>query len=240
MRIIRKVANSIDPMIQMTIDAPSNHADLKVPMLDLKVWVNEQSNEIYYQFYEKATKNRYLISKSSAMPMSKKIDALSQGVFRRLHNTKHELDWDFKVKILEKYMSELKASGYTVYDRYEILQSGILRYEKLRNLETEGKRPFFRHSNFQRKERDETKSKQKKNWFQNKSNSCTSVFFVPPTPNSVLLKMLKKCEAENIIGSQNRIKFVETCGRKYGDFLKSSNPFFEKCKAEEKFFVCMI
>ena len=35
MRIIRKVANSIDPMIQMTIDAPSNHADLKLPMLDL-------------------------------------------------------------------------------------------------------------------------------------------------------------------------------------------------------------
>ena len=30
MRIIRKVANSIDPMIQMTIDAPSNHADLKI------------------------------------------------------------------------------------------------------------------------------------------------------------------------------------------------------------------
>ena len=99
----------------MTIDVPSNHADLKVPMLDLKVWVNEQSNEIYYQFYEKATKNRYLISKSSAMPMSKKIDALSQGVFRRLHNTKHELDWDFKVKILERYMSELKASEYTVF-----------------------------------------------------------------------------------------------------------------------------
>ena len=76
----------------------------------MKVWREKDSGQIMYQFYEKPTRNRYVISKDLAMPISKKIDTLSQGVFRRLHNTKHELDWNIKAKILEKYMSELKSS----------------------------------------------------------------------------------------------------------------------------------
>ena len=37
---------------------------------------------------------------------------------------------------------------------------------------------------------------------------------------------------------QNRIKFVETCGTKYIDFLRTPNPFKEICKPEEKCLVC--
>ena len=97
----------------MTIDYPTNHADRKVPMLDVKVWIKQEAdNTIYYEFYEKPTKCVYVISKDSAMPLAKKIDTLSQGVFRRLHNTKHEVEWENKITMLEKYMTELKASGY--------------------------------------------------------------------------------------------------------------------------------
>ena len=238
MLVIKKIANSIDSMIQMTTEVPSDHPDKKVPMLDMKVWVDDESSDIFYEFYEKPTKNRYLISKDSAMPMRKKIDSLSQGVFRRLHNTKHELSWNVKVVILEKYMTELKASGYSERDRYEILRSGIYRYENLRKMEDEGKRPFFGNRLFNRNERDTIKARKKTNWFQNRDNNFASVFFVPPTPNSVLLKMLVKCEEQNMIGKESRIKFVETCGRKYGDYLKSSNPFLEKCKPEDKCLVC--
>ena len=68
MKIVRDIANSIDSMIKMTIDYPTNHADLKVPMLDVKVWINqEEDNTIYYEFYEKPTKCVYVISKDSAM-----------------------------------------------------------------------------------------------------------------------------------------------------------------------------
>ena len=141
----------------MTIDIPSNHESQKVPMLDVQVWMDPIKYNVYYKFYEKPTKIRYIISKDSAMPVSKKIETLSQEVFRRLHNTKHELPWETKVEILEKYMTELKASGYTEIDRYEILKSGIIRYEKLREKEVEGTRPFFRPKNFQRKAREEEK-----------------------------------------------------------------------------------
>ena len=44
MNVIRDIANSIDNMIRMTIDIPSKHEDDKVPMLDLKVWIEDTIN----------------------------------------------------------------------------------------------------------------------------------------------------------------------------------------------------
>ena len=82
MEVIKNVANSITDMIKMTVDYPSNYEDMKVPMLDLKVWLNEsERNKIFYTFYEKSTKSPFVISKSSAMPISKKIECLGQEVF---------------------------------------------------------------------------------------------------------------------------------------------------------------
>ena len=156
MALVKDIANSVDDMIKMTIDTPSKHEDNKVPMLDLKVWIEPtDNNNIYYKFYEKPTKNTLVISKTSAMPKSKKFDTLSQEVFRRLHNTKEEIDWTIKVGILEKFMSELKASGYNEHDRYEILKSGMNRYNSLKKMEEEGIRPFYRNKFFQRNERDQ-------------------------------------------------------------------------------------
>ena len=151
-------------------------------MLDIKAWVDE-NNKIFYEFYEKPTKSRNLISKESAMPLAKKIDSLSQEVFRRLHNTKEEVKWERKVLILDKFMTELKASGYSHHDRYVILNSGITRYTKLRQKDKDGKRPFYRKQSFQREERKEEKEKKKVTWFQQKENKYSSVFFIPPTPN---------------------------------------------------------
>ena len=95
------------------------------------------------------------------MPVSKKIETLSQETFRRLHNTKHEIKWDVKVKILEKFMSELMFCGYSEYDRYQILKSGYQRYQKLRLKEDKGERPFFRSRTFNANDRIEEKEKKK-------------------------------------------------------------------------------
>ena len=237
MIVIRDIANSIEPMITVTTDVPSNHDDGKVPMLDVKVWL-ESNKEIFYQFYEKPTKNRYVISKDSAMPISKKIDTLSQEVFRRLHNTKKEISWSVKTDILNKFMSELKASGYSQKDRQEILKSGVNRYNKLRGQEEEGTRPFFRNKHFEKEKRRNLKEAKKGSWFRKKDNKFTSVFFVAPTPNSILMKMLQKTEDKFKVGDSDRIKFVETSGRKYLDFFKSSNVSTARCETSENCLVC--
>ena len=106
-------------------------------MLDTKVWINKE-NKIYHEYFEKPTKSKMLISKTSAMPLHKKIDILINEVFRRLHNTSHDIKWEEKVPVLEKFMAELKLSGYSENDRVEILKSGIRRYEDLKEKEANG------------------------------------------------------------------------------------------------------
>ena len=58
MSVVQSVANDICHMITMTVDVPSEYEDSKVPMLDLKVWLEEEDKQcIYYMFYEKPTKH---------------------------------------------------------------------------------------------------------------------------------------------------------------------------------------
>ena len=45
MKIIQQIANDIHPMITMTTDIPSNYAEKKVPMLDVKVWVEPEAED---------------------------------------------------------------------------------------------------------------------------------------------------------------------------------------------------
>ena len=73
--MIKDIANDVESMIQFTADVPSSYSDKKVPMLDTKVWLNnEDNNKIYYEFYEKPTKSCFVITKQSAMSTRKKIE----------------------------------------------------------------------------------------------------------------------------------------------------------------------
>ena len=92
MEVIQKIANDIDPMIQLTVDTPCNYADGKMPVLDVKVNVNRsEKNRIDFEFFEKPTKNPRVILADSALSHSSKRTILTQECLRRLRNTKIEL-----------------------------------------------------------------------------------------------------------------------------------------------------
>ena len=52
MRILCEIGNTIDPSIQLEPDAPSQHGDNKLPILDLKMWVGE-GGLIRHSFFKK-------------------------------------------------------------------------------------------------------------------------------------------------------------------------------------------
>ena len=134
------------------------------------------------------------------MPMVKKTDSLSQGIFCCLHNTKHEICWDKKVEIIENYMWELKASQYSVRDRNEILRSGINWYEKLQKMDSEGIRPFLGARIINEQKETETRWRRKQIGVIIREMNMQLFSLFPPTPKSTLLKMLQKSEKENMIG----------------------------------------
>lgn len=51
MKVLRDIANSIYKCVQFTIDFPTNYEDMKVPVLDLKLSV--QDSQLVHEFYEK-------------------------------------------------------------------------------------------------------------------------------------------------------------------------------------------
>ena len=60
MREVQKMANSLQEDIQLTVDIPEDHEDKKLPVLDLRMWVEdrvgeegEKYQEILHQYYEK-------------------------------------------------------------------------------------------------------------------------------------------------------------------------------------------
>ena len=94
MRQIRLMANSILPYIQMKEEVASDCPEEKLPMLDFKVWKEEEKGEkdekktiIKHEFYEKPMASKLVMMNKSALPHRMKVTSLSQEVVRRLKNT---------------------------------------------------------------------------------------------------------------------------------------------------------
>ena len=84
MREFRKLCNSIWPWIQVKEDVGSKYEDGKLPILDLKVYVEEKVTEAgvsywvpRWSFFEKPMKSKFVIMRESAM--GEKTEEYKQG-----------------------------------------------------------------------------------------------------------------------------------------------------------------
>ena len=208
MDIIQEIANSIDPMIKLTVETPCNFKDGKLTVLDLKVNVNEtENNRIDFEFFEKSTKNPRVILATSALSFSKKRTILTQECLRRLRNTKIELGPEVQNKHLNQFMLKLKNSGYNHKFRLEILDSALKAFQKMVENDKTGLKPLYRHRNWNSEDRKRSKLNKKFNWWNNEKSEIqySSVLFVTPTPGGVLAKELRKREAELNRNNKERI-----------------------------------
>ena len=205
MEIIREIADSVDGMIKFTVDFPANHEDKKLAILDINASINtEKQNRIDFEFYEKTTKNEFVILKSSAISSQQKRTILTQECLRRLRNTKVELGKDVQNKYLTEFMVKLKNSGYDVQYRKQILDSVLKAFNKMIMDDKNGVKPLYRDKEWQKQERKQEKEKRKLNWYKNGKEKLTnnkkeykSVLFVPVTKGGVLARELQKKRRRN-------------------------------------------
>ena len=71
MEVLCKIANHMEPMIQFTYDISVSYYDSRLSVLGVKLWL-DQSGEVLFEFYEKATKSKNVILASSAIPRHQK------------------------------------------------------------------------------------------------------------------------------------------------------------------------
>ena len=206
METICNVANHIEPMIQLTYDIPMSYPDSKLPVLDIKLWL-DPSGEAMYEFYEKVTKNDKVILASSAIPRNQKITILTAEAVRRLRNTSRKLGSSIQNKHLNDFTVKLKDSGYSAKDRKEIIVNANKIFQLQCERDEKGIKPLFRPREMILTDR-KTKKGQKHSWWKVK-DKYNAVMFVPPTPGGVLLKMLR-ARAENISADPDlKIRFIE-------------------------------
>ena len=77
---LRKMMNSIIHFLNLTIEIQDDFPDLKLPTLDLKIWVEKE--KILYEHYEKPMKTNLVLEQKSALSENTKVSSLSQEVVR--------------------------------------------------------------------------------------------------------------------------------------------------------------
>ena len=232
MNKVKSIGNKIHPTIELEVDYPSKHEDKKVPILDLKVWV--EHGKIMHEFYRKEMATKSMVHARSAMPMSKKRTIITQELIRVMTRCSPELAWKKIIPHLNEAMKRVQYSGYNKKFRCEVLRSAIKAYKTIRHNDKIGLIPMYRTRQWKKEQREKEKRKKKTQWF--KGNGAKSVVFVPATPNS----KLKKLYEEAITKSKIPIKVVEKSGPTLKNKVQKSDPLREgnKCMNAEECFVC--
>ena len=234
MKFLQSVANSIHPSIRMTIDYPSKHVEGKVPMLDVKMWIEKVGDvrRIIYEHYEKEMATKSVIHAASAIPFKMKQTVLTQEMLRILLHCSRDMPWEAVLVHLNNFMRKMQYSGYDKVFRYKVTNSAINAYKTIRENEWNGIRPMHRPKTWRRAERMMEKQEKKKTWY--KTGGFDSVLFVASTIDGKLKRMYE----DVIRRSGIRIKVVERTGRTLKSQLQSSNPCKEPDCGREDCLLC--
>ncbi len=234
MKLMQSIAAHIHPSIRLTIDYPSKHPEKKVPMLDVKMWIEELDNRrlLLYEHYEKPMATKSVVHEQSAIPTKNKRTILTQEVLRILLHCSSYLPWEVPRTHINNFMLKMQYSGYGKMFRYHVVNGAINAYQKIREKEDLGIRPMHRPKNWERESRRKEKETKRKNWY--KDGGFDSVVFIAMTRNGELKRRYER----EIRKSGLRIKVVERTGRTLKSQLQTSNPFREANCGRNDCFVC--
>jgi len=228
--VVKQIGDSIHSSIQLEIDVPSNHTDQKVPILDLKVWIDEISvgegyrRVILHEHYMKDVSSKFVIHRNSALNLNVKRTILTQQCLRVMLNCSPLLTPEFAINNLNLFMLRLQVSGYDQLFRYQILKSAQMAYKKIVEADELNIKPLYRNKNWKKDERRIEKELKGTNWYT--KGNYESVLFIPATPDSELKNLM---QAE-INKSKRKIRVVEKSGIKIIKTLQKNNPFkMETC-----------
>ena len=91
-KVLTDIANDVLPGIIMEYDVPSRNEDSKMPILDMKVWVDTCEGLIMFQHYEKPMASVNIMHAESAISVTCQHSVHTQEIMHRLLNSSPLLD----------------------------------------------------------------------------------------------------------------------------------------------------
>ena len=201
----------------MEVDIVDNHDDLKLPILDMKCWVDSEGFA-QYMHYEKPVSSKLVISERSAHANGCRSVHMNE-LDRRMSNTSQGPNWEEKVEpALSDYMSRMKAAGYSENYRKNVLKSAFAIHDSKIRKANAGEVPLNRPAGYRKLERRKEKKEKKKNW--SSKGGYLAPIIVQSTPGGELARRLRKvCERRGA-----KFKIQERGGITLGNLLQNPNP----------------
>ena len=144
-RVLTDIANHVMPGIVMEFDVPSKNSDGKMPILDMKVWMEKDNGNIMFQHFEKPMASQKIMHAKSAQSISCKNSVHTQEIIRRLLNSCPQLDWKNDIApVISNYMARMMDAGYPVKYRKDTLDRALRIYDRMVEEDRNGVRPLYR------------------------------------------------------------------------------------------------
>ena len=115
------------------MDTPEKHMDARMPVLDLKVWINNQGEtpRVSHTFFKKPVASQYVILKRSAVASKVKRTTLFQEAMRRLQHISPDCPWEESAKHLSDFANAMRISGYSHTERLQTIQGAVAQHRKM-------------------------------------------------------------------------------------------------------------
>ena len=110
--VIDGTMQGILPFLKFTTEVGEDFCDGWLPTLDVSLWVDEETSEVKWKFYEKPTASATTVQNKSAMGGVIKTQILANDLVRRLLNTGRGLPKEETWKVVDKYSAKLFRSGH--------------------------------------------------------------------------------------------------------------------------------
>ena len=230
--LLRSVANSISPMLQFEDDVPSNHEDGRLPILDLKVWVEVAQDgrgaEIRHTFFKKPMASKMTLLARTAFPNSQIRVIMVEEVLRRLRNCDPQASWEERGRHLTAFAVSMKSSGHTEHFRKTVFNKAVSRFCHELDAHEAGAADIYRS----REERERQLALKggksiKDSWFRKgvDDERVTSILRVPYTPGGALKEQITSSLEGNSAPKGFKTKIQEDGGLKLRFCLMKSDPF---------------
>ena len=133
MEKMKTIADSIDPSLTVTYDIGANHEDERMPILDLKVWIEEVSPQRYlmlHTHYTKEVSSKLVIKEKSSHGERMKMNVMINECDRIMRNCSPHLNWEQEVlPNVTFFVKCLKLCGYSNVFRHNVLVKSIQKYD---------------------------------------------------------------------------------------------------------------
>ena len=223
-RLYGEVANTIMPKsIVMEVDFPSAHANKRIPILDMEVWMTDQSR-ISFNFYSKPMASQDVINARSAFTTREKKNVLLEEASRRLRNCAPMCTWTDKAVHLTKLNLQMRRCGHQQEFRSMITCRAVAKYHNSLHNHLQKKKVMYRsRKEMVRQWEEEGGKPTKSDWFS--KSGATGVFNLPATKDSWLANTVQQV-LDTVPGPKgSKILVTERPGRSFRASLCTANPF---------------